>query len=203
VTKKLSYNDIGMTEKELFIPVLLGTAREGRVSEKVARYVYGQVEQYPGIATEFIDIADHLTERTVPSWEEHEQVSWWREKIATADGLIIVSPEYNHSYPGELKLLLDKILPEYKHKPIAVCSASNGPWGGARMVENLWGLLVRLGGVPVFPAVYFPGIKELFDEAGAIRDAEYDERVRGMLDELAWLGRALKAARAAEPGDGE
>jgi NAD(P)H-dependent FMN reductase len=60
-----------------------------------------------------------------------------QKKAWHADGFIIVSPEYNHSYPGELKMLLDMLFSQYAHKPVGICGVSSGAWGGTRMVEQL------------------------------------------------------------------
>lgn len=57
--------------------------------------------------------------------------------MTRADGLVIVSPEYNHGYPGEMKLMLDQLYKEYNRKPVGICGVSSGALGGARMVEQL------------------------------------------------------------------
>jgi len=96
-----------MNKSNLYIPVLLGTARKDRRSENVVRFVHEITEKY-GVQTELIDVRNLLTAATVPSWEDGEHTDEWRKTVRRADGLVIVSPEYNHSYPGELKILLDK-----------------------------------------------------------------------------------------------
>ena len=70
-----------------------------------------------------------------------------REKARRSDGFIIVSPEYNHGYPGELKMLLNMLFSQYAHKPVGICRVSSGAWGGTRMVEQLRqvGLAFHLG----------------------------------------------------------
>lgn len=118
----------------------------------------------------------------------------YREKITRADGLIIVSPEYNHGYPGELKLLLDRAYKEYAHKPVGICGVSSGIMGGGRMVEQLRLIAIDFALVPIKPAIYFRTVETLFQN-GIITDASYAEQVRGFLDELVWFARALKIAR--------
>lgn len=115
--------------------------------------------------------------------------------MARADGMIIVSPEYNHGYPGELKMMLDEAFKEYHQKPAAICGVSNGGLGGARMAEVLRIVLIALHMLPVSTAVYFSNIQNLFDESGAIRDESYREKVKKLFDELVWYARALKEAR--------
>ena len=65
--------------------------------------------------------------------------------VERADGLIIVAPEYNHSFPGLLKHVLDTNLKEYIHKAVGVCGVSAGPFGGARMIQSLVPVLRELG----------------------------------------------------------
>lgn len=183
-----------MDTTDLYIPVVLGTAREGRRSENAARFVHEQTKQY-GVQTDLIDVRDFVTPATIPAWEDGEHTDEWREIIKRADALVIVSPEYNHGYPGELKIMLDKAYEEYHHKPAGICGVAAGVLGGARMAEVLRISLIELQMVPIRNAVYFSKVKELFNEQGAIQDDSYGDYVKGMLDELTWYAKALKSAR--------
>lgn len=127
--------------------------------------------------------------------EETPMVKKYREIVARADGLLIVSPEYNHGYPGELKMMLDMAYEEYARKPVAVCGVASGGMGGVRMVEQLRLVLLEYHLTPVAPAVYFSNIKTAFGADGQPADAVYRERVRKLIDELLWYARALKRAR--------
>lgn len=179
--------------KNLFIPILLGTAREGRRTEHAARFVFEEAKQYSQFETEFIDPRDFLTAPATEGMSE-ENSKRWSEIMTRADGLIIVSPEYNHGYPGELKMMLDQLYKEYNRKPVAICG-SGGGLGGARMVEVLRIAAIELQMIPIRNAVYFSNIKTLFDESGAIRDESYREKLKKLFDELTWYARALKEAR--------
>jgi len=98
-------------EHPLFIPVILGTARKGRESEHAAKFVFEQTKKRAGVETEFIDV------RTLPMKldDAGEQMKdpKFSATIEHCDGLIIVTPEYNHSFPGLLKHALDMNLKEY------------------------------------------------------------------------------------------
>ena len=177
----------------MYIPIILGTARKGRQSEKVANYILQQVLK-TDIETEIIDVRDYRLEAT-DNTGEPEVAKKWKKIVVKADGFILVSPEYNHAYPGELKMMLDMLYAEYKRKPIGICGVSGGGLGGARAVEQLQVLLVGLGMVPLQGALYFSNVQDLFDEQGAIKDPSYDERVKKFLDELLWYANALKAAK--------
>lgn len=168
---------------QYFIPILLGTARQGRQSEKVAKYILEQVKKAE-IGTELIDVREFTTQDTIPSWIENMRANHWAEVVKKADALIIVSPEYNHSFPGELKIALDTLFQEYKNKPVAVCGVSKGGLGGARMVENLLPVLAAFQMFYINSPVYFSKVEELFDEQGTILDDSYDKKVERMLTEI-------------------
>ncbi len=116
--------------------------------------------------------------------------------LRTADFPLLVVPEYNHSFPGLLKHVLDTNLKEYIHKAAGVCGVSAGPFGGARMIQSLLPVLRELGLVTIFSDVYFGNAGKLFDPAtGAIADPAYTGRVEKFLNELVWMARALRYAR--------
>jgi NAD(P)H-dependent FMN reductase len=120
--------------------------------------------------------------------------------VARADGLILVVPEYNHSFPGLLKHVLDTNLKEYVHKAVGVCGVSAGPFGGVRMIESLLPVLRELGLVTIFWDVYFNTAGKLLDSAtGKITDPAYSRRVEKFLNELVWMARALRHARESLP----
>lgn len=182
---------------QFFIPVILGTAREGRRTENAARFVYEEVKKRQGIETEFLDVRDFR----LPATDDREQtplVKKYRAIIAAADGLVIVSPEYNHGYPGELKMMLDMAYEEYAHKPVAIAGTGGG-LGGGRMAEQLRTVIIELRAVPILDAVYFSNVENLFDASGVMKDAAaYEKRVAKMLNELAWYALALKRERERE-----
>lgn len=177
------------------IPILLGTARTGRMSENAARFVHQKLIENERINSQFVDVKDHVYTVTTPPWGKggaDEKETLWKEIMEEADALIIVTPEYNHSYPGELKLLLDSLYKEYEKKPVGVCGVSAGGLGGARVVNHIKQVLIELKMIPIRNSVYFSGIKDLFSESGTIKDASYGERVEAMLEELLWYTSALK-----------
>jgi NAD(P)H-dependent FMN reductase len=168
----------------MYAPILLGTAREGRESEKVAKFVLGEAKAY-GFESEIIDVRDYRVAAT-----DNSQTSATAKKLAAkiekADALVIVSPEYNHGYPGELKMALDLLYQQYAGKPLGICGVSSGPLGGARMVEQLRLVAVELRMINIREALYFAVVKDLFDGNGKIRDAEaWKRRAKAFFDNLA------------------
>lgn len=166
------------------IAILWGTARKGAKSEQAFNYVVQQVKRL-GHEVTALKAADLVTGHT-PTRREGipEQIKPRQEAIVSADGIIIVSPEYNHGYPGELKLVLDSLYPEYKDKRVALCGVSKNIFGGARMVEMLLPVLHELQMITVHTVVYFPGIETLFDEHNIPNDPAYPDRIKKLVDDL-------------------
>ena len=181
------------TEKSLFIPLILGTARQGRESEHAARFVFEQTKRRAGVETAFVDV------RTLPMKldDAGEQMKDPRfaATIERCDGLIIVTPEYNHSFPGLLKHALDMCLKEYIHKAVGICGVSAGVIGGARVIESLLPVMRELGLVTIFEDVTFGKIGSLFDEHGSLMDENFVRRVDTFLNELIWMSRVLRHGR--------
>jgi NAD(P)H-dependent FMN reductase len=180
-------------DKPLYIPILLGTARQGRQSEHAARFVFEQTKKRAQVETELIDVRD-LAMRLDDAGEAMKDAAF-SAKIERCDGLIIVTPEYNHGYPGLLKHALDMNLKEYIHKAVGICGVSAGAIGGARAIENLLPVMRELGLVTIFEDVNFAKVGSLFDERGALLDENYVRRVDAFLDELIWMSRVLRQGR--------
>ncbi|HKU18578.1 MAG TPA: NAD(P)H-dependent oxidoreductase [Candidatus Saccharimonadales bacterium] len=182
----------------LVLAILVGTSREGRESIKAARWVAEFARQRQGVEVVFVD----PTELHLPSDGDEIRDPKYTEITARADAFYVVTPEYNHSYPGSLKRMLDSEYGNYLHKPIGTAGVSSGIFGGARCCEALIPVYHKLGLVVIQPEVYFPKVGELFDEQGNLK-LEHVERytasVGKALDELLWYARLLKRARAAAP----
>ena len=174
----------------MYIPVILGTGREGRMSERAALFMLQETIE-AGIESEIIDVRDYRLPAT-DNTEKSLLSGKLAQKASRADGFIIVSPEYNHGYPGELKMLLDMLFSQYAHKPVGICGVSSGAWGGTRMVEQLRQVCLGLRMVPTAQAVHFPKIQELFDESGTLKGRSQRDQAKKLLDELMWYAKALK-----------
>jgi NAD(P)H-dependent FMN reductase len=184
-------------ERPLFIPVVLGTVRQGRTSEAVANFVLHEVAKRKGVETELIDI------RTLrlPMDDAGETIKDPRFSAAVtrADALVLVAPEYNHSYPGLLKHVLDTNLKEYIHKAVGICGVSAGGFGGTRVIQSLLPVLRELGLVTIFWDGNFSGAGTLFDSAGNLRDQTYVKRIEKFLNELIWMATVLRYGREHVP----
>lgn len=175
---------------KLFIPVILGTAREGRRSEAPAKFILDQLKMR-GVEAQLIDPRDYNCDPRLVVHHEPKmpkEFVKWSKIAAAADGFIIVSPEYNHGYPGVLKTLLDELYDEYNYKPVGIAGVSTGVLGGARVVEQLRLVAIELKMIPMRDAVYFSKIKEINFE-------DHMPRLNKMLDELIWYAQVMKTAR--------
>lgn len=183
-----------MNNRPLFIPVILGSVRKGRASENVAKFVFEQVQKRDGVESEFVDIR----ELNLPNDDAGEQIKdpKFSQLCERADGLVLVTPEYNHGYPGMLKHALDSNLKEYIHKAVGICAVSAGGFGGTRVIESLLPVMRELGLVTIFWDGNFSGAQKLFDENGKILDeATYVKRLDKFLGELVWMSKVLRYGR--------
>ena len=183
-----------MNETPLFIPVILGTARQGRQSEHVAKFVQAELSKHAGVETELVDVrALHLPLTDAGEAIKDPQFSALCER---ADGFVIVTPEYNHGFPGLLKHALDSNLKEYIHKAAGIVGVSAGPFGGTRAIQSLLPVVRELGLVNIFWDGNFSHVQDLFDAEGQIKDAAtYSRRLDKFFKELIWMSRVLRYGR--------
>lgn len=183
----------------LFLPVLLGTNRQNRNSVFPARWLVGEMEKRADIETSLFDVGDFALPQDDYGQGLKDRFPEWRDAIIRADGLVIVSPEYNHGYPGSLKAVLDLLLKEYIHKAVAFVGVSAGPWGGTRVIEAMVTMVRELGLAVTFSDLNFPKVQKTFDSEGKLLDQAYEQRAKDFLDELVWMGTVLKWGRKNVP----
>ena len=184
-----------MNDQQVFLPVILGTNRKDRQSEHVAKWVCSKMRERDDIETQLFDVRDFELPRDHYGTEIGHLFPEWRDAIIRADGLVIVTPEYNHGYPGALKSVLDLLLKEYIHKAVAFVGVSAGPWGGTRVIESMVPMVRELGLAVTFSDLNFPLVGSKFDGEGKLLDDAYEKRVVGFLDELVWMGATLRWGR--------
>ena len=119
--------------------------------------------------------------------------------MARCDGLAIVTPEYNHGYPGLLKHALDMCLEEYIHKAVGLIGVSAGPFGGSRVIEQMVQVVRELGLAVTFTDVNFSRVRDAFDEQGNLTDEKYVGRLAKFPNELVWMSRVLRYGRESIP----
>ena len=179
--------------RSLFIPVILGTTRQGRMSEHVARFVFEEMSKRDGVTTQLLDIR----ELPLPTNDAGEAVknAGFSDLANRADGFVIVAPEYNHGYPGMLKHVLDSNLKEYIHKAAGIVGVSAGQFGGTRVIENMLPVLRELGLVTIFWDGNFSSVRNAFDSTGKLQEQTYVRRLEKFIKELIWMSRVLRYGR--------
>ncbi|MEW2068065.1 NAD(P)H-dependent oxidoreductase [Streptomyces sp. NPDC007346] len=186
----------------LKVAVILGSNREGRFGPVVADWFLGRAARYDGIETELIDVvtARLPTAYTFsPAPEEAARIEAVSARLAAADAFVVVTPEYNHSFPAPLKNLIDWHHAEWQAKPVAFVSYG-GRSGGLRAVEQLRQIFAELHTASVRDTVSFHNAGALFDDEGNHRDpAEAEGAAKALLDQLVWWGHALRDARNRHP----
>jgi NAD(P)H-dependent FMN reductase len=183
--------------RPLSIPVLLGTPRRGRMSEPVARFVLSQVAALPGVETRLFDVR----ELGLPTDDAGEAIKdpAFSTAMMHADALVVVTPEYNHSFPAPLKNLIDWHRAEWQAKPVAFVSYG-GVSGGLRAVEHLRQVFAELHAVSIRDTVSFHNAGALFDGDRRHRDpVAVDAAAKTLLDQLVWWGQALREAKSVRP----
>jgi len=163
------------------------------MSAHAARVVADELIKRPGIKTKLIDIA----KLPLPTNDAGEAIKHadFSAHIDRAGALVVVSPEYNHGYPGLLKHVLDTCLKEYIHKAVGMVGVSAGPFGGTRVIQNLLPVMRELGLVTIFWDVNFSSVQKAFDQQGSLADQSYIHRIDKFLQELIWMARTLRYGR--------
>ena len=187
-------------DDKLNIVLIEATTRKLRRSITVARLVEEIGKEFNEINTIFVDIDDYMP---LPGEgnDPESQDKRWIEINKKSDGYFIVSPEYNHSFPGSLKMLMDNDLGNYFHKPVVIAGVSIGQFGGVRMIENLLSTLRMLGLITTNIDVPFPLVGKTFDgseEGNKLLEVQ-KERIRKAFIELIWLSKVLKSGRQGVP----
>ncbi|WP_031082683.1 NADPH-dependent FMN reductase [Streptomyces sp. NRRL WC-3549] len=183
------------SDAALKVAVILGSNREGRFGPVVAEWFLSRTAGHPDIETDLIDTADSEP----PSVPRPVGIE---ARLDRADAFVVLTPEYNHSYPAPLKHLIDRHRTEWQAKPVAFVSYG-GISGGLRAVEHLRQVFAELHVVSVRDTVSFHQAGTLFDDRGALKDpAPAEAAATRLLDQLLWWGLALREARARRPYGG-
>lgn len=167
-----------------------------RESIRAARWIADFGRQLPDVEVIFVDPLDfHFPgDGNDPEGKDPR----YTEIVDRADAYFIITPEYNHSFPGSLKRMLDSELELYNHKPVAFAGTSNGNWGGVRAVEALLNAVRETGLVALSWDIYFPYVQKIFNEDGSIKEEfaeRYNRNLGRLFTELLWMARLFKQAR--------
>jgi NAD(P)H-dependent FMN reductase len=184
--------------------VLIGSTRDGRFGPVVANWVTSHINQREDMTADLVDLVETPMPTVFPAFgqapsvEVTELLGAVSPRLAAADAFVIVTPEYNHSFPAPLKNAIDWHNEQWHAKPIGFVSYG-GLAGGLRAVELLRVVLAELHAVTIRNTVSFHNYGEVFDAEGKPSDPGCDVAAKGMLDQLTWWGHALREAKRVRP----
>src|SRR4051812_8121441 len=179
------------------IIILIASVRTGRKSNRVALYFDNYIKTNSIGETKFLDLAEYqfpvFDERLRYQKEPTQKMLEFSKEIKSADGIIIVTPEYNGGFSANLKNVVDLLYDEWKRKTIAITTVFLGAFGGYQVITSLLFTLWKIGAM-VVPAMFpVSKVEEAFDENGLPSEKEKtDKRAKTFVDELVWCMNAAK-----------
>lgn len=191
--------------------IVVGSVREGRVSDRLAKWVAQEASSLDGTEVSIIDLIDYpmpmFNESISPQYNPNRQpepiVGKFLDSLADRDAVVLITPEYNRSYSSVLKNAIDYIDFQLKHKPVLI--VAHGSTGGAQAVGHLRGVIPALGAVSNPAAVMIVGqLSQVLDEAGNLSEQAKANpygpaaSLANALNDLKWYSDALAEARSAD-----
>lgn len=176
------------------IVIISASVRTGRKSHRVALYFQNFLLKQNLATVEILDLYAYqfpiFIERLKYQPNPSNDVIDFTEKIKKADGVIIVTPEYNGGYPASIKNVIDLLYDEWFRKPIAVSTVSAGPFGGTQVITALLFTLWKIRAW-VIPAMFpVAKVEESFTEDGQPVNKAMDDRAITFTNELLWCIQA-------------
>jgi NAD(P)H-dependent FMN reductase len=188
------------------ISVIVGSTREGRFSEKPAKWILQHLKKREGVDARLLDLRDFpmpfFDQQATPATPgrppyKQEVVKRWTTAIGESDAFVFVTPEYNYGTSAVLKNAIDWVYPEWNRKPVAF--VSYGSAGGARAVQQLRETAIEVQLAPIRSSVHIPVATLWAHYTGGDVDAglaEIETIAGAMIQDLLWWTAALKTARA-------
>ncbi|WP_067467647.1 NADPH-dependent FMN reductase [Nocardia amamiensis] len=191
-----------MPDNPIQLAVIIGSTRAGRFGPTVANWFTEHADRRDDVVVDVVDLAETpLPERlsSQPEPEDARALQIVSPRLAAAEAFVVVTPEYNHSYPASVKNAIDWHFTEWRAKPVGFVSYG-GLSGGLRAVEHLRHVFAELHAVTVRDTVSFHDVGKQFDAAGRPRYPEMPVAAADqLLDQLVWWGWALRSALAERP----
>jgi len=179
------------------IVIISSSVRTGRKSHRVALFLQRFIEESNAGSAIIEDLNNYqfplFSERLRYQKDPLPEAVRFSEVIRSADGVIIVTPENNGGYPASLKNVVDLLTDEWKNKPVAISTVSDGRFGGAQVITSLQFVLWKMGALTV-PAMFpVPVVQEAFDEEGNPSDrASVEKRAEAFIGKLIWCIESVK-----------
>jgi NAD(P)H-dependent FMN reductase len=185
------------------IAIISTSVRNGRNSHRVALFFKNYLTQNKIANVKMLDLKAY----NFPIFEERlkfiskpsEHLLVFAKEVENADGIVIVSPEYNGGYPASLKNVIDLLYAEWKRKPIGIATVSAGAFAGSQVITSLQFSLWKIGAL-VVPAMFpVPTVEKTFNEDGIPNDLEgTSKRANAFINELMWWMEAKQKMEVKE-----
>lgn len=186
--------------------VIVGSVREGRFGPTVGSWVAEQARSHGGFEVDVKDLAEFDIPLSLPAappkyagddYPRPAGMAALTSALEAADAFVVVTPEYNHSYPASLKAAIDWHFTQWTAKPVAFVSYG-GAAGGRHAVLHLENVLTELHAVTIRDGLAFPNYFHTWQDDRPL-DPEAPVYAKTLLDQLAWWAGALRSARRAAP----
>ncbi|MFI5240642.1 MAG: NADPH-dependent FMN reductase [Candidatus Saccharimonadia bacterium] len=185
------------------LKVILGSTRDGRVGLKVANWVIEQLTEIPNAEAELLDLKElnlpFLTDSVHPMMRgasyPDSLVQAWSNKISEADAFLILTPEYNHSFPGVLKNAIDLLYSEWSGKPVGFVGYSGVSSSAVRAVSQLIPVVMNLGMIPVPPSTQIGNLMKQAENERLDLD-EFAQHFHKTANAVVGIAQKLKTSQA-------
>ena len=177
------------------IEILSGSPREGSGTYRVALFLQKYMREKTQHNIGIIDVRDWDVPALLQSaWSSPEkapdELRPLAERVFAAEAFILLSPEYNGSYSGALKNLLDHF-PKQARKTFGIATASPGALGGIRASQQMQLLINALFGIGSPYMLIVPTVQNKFDENGNLTDAGFQKSIDVFVTEFLWLAESI------------
>ncbi|MFI5803295.1 NADPH-dependent FMN reductase [Streptomyces sp. NPDC051561] len=187
------------SDKPIRVAVIVASNREGRFAPVISQWFLSRAEEFGGLEVDVVDVAEVELPTALsfnPTGAVRAELAKTSAKLAAADAFVVITPEYNHSYPAGLKNLIDWHGAEWHAKPLGFVSYG-GLSGGLRAVEHLRQVFAELHTMTLRDTVSFHGPWGQFDEDGVHTDPEAcNTAAKSLLNQLSWWAHALRDAKS-------
>lgn len=183
-----------LSGRALGLAIVVASVREGRRGAAVASWFSDEAKRHGGFDVDLIDLATASLPLGLTNNPPSELMDV-TSRLESADAFVIVTPEYNHSFPASIKSLIDWHFSQWRAKPVGFVSYGARS-GGVRAVEALRLVLAEMHAVTIRNTVSFPMVWETFgDDGRPVNEEEPAAAAQALLDQLAWWAAALRQAR--------